>query len=128
MELLPYAGAVGYRRVIGNPQPGAAHAIDSSNCQNFDCQAFFVRAARIRWPTIASSPGCNIHTLTTSVFASAGIPWSAFGRYLGSVQSKVSPCAIVVRSLWTQTPGQTKDSVCPGKLAYTCYAMTVHSA
>jgi len=27
MELLRYPGAVGYRRVIGNPQPGAAHAI-----------------------------------------------------------------------------------------------------
>ena len=35
---------------------------------------FFVKAARMRWPTISSSPGCSIHTPTTSVFASAGMP------------------------------------------------------
>jgi len=40
--------------------------------------AFLVRTAPMRWPTIASSPGCNIHTPTTSVFASAGIPWLGF--------------------------------------------------
>ena len=31
----------------------------------------------------ASSPDCNIHTPTTSVFASAGIPWLGFGPVFG---------------------------------------------
>ena len=32
-ELLRYAGAVGYRLVIGNPHPGAAHAIGQEEVQ-----------------------------------------------------------------------------------------------
>ena len=42
-----------------------------------------MRAARIRRPTIASSPGCNIQTPTTSVFASAGMPWLGFCPVFG---------------------------------------------
>ncbi len=37
----------------------------------------------MRWPTIASSPGCNIQTPTTSVLASAGIPWLGFWPVFG---------------------------------------------